>query len=57
MPFLGVLALGLGLEYRSRDMSLGLELHIRQGVPDEYRSISAVLSAGFFLDWTRENEP
>jgi hypothetical protein len=57
MPFLGVLALGLGLEYRTRDVSLGLELHVRQGVPDEYRSISAVLSAGFFLDWTRENEP
>jgi hypothetical protein len=57
MPFLGVLALGLGLEYRSRDVSLGLELHIRQGVPDGYRSTSAVLSAGFFLDWTRENEP
>jgi hypothetical protein len=57
MPFAGVLALGLGLEYRTGDVSLGLELHIRQGLPDDYRSISAVLSAGFFLDWTRENEP
>jgi hypothetical protein len=50
MPFGGVLALGLGLEYRAGDMLLGLELHVRQGLPAEYRSVGAFLSAGLFLD-------
>lgn len=57
MPFAGVLALGLGLEYRTGDVSLGLELHLRQGVPNDYRSVSLSLSAGFLLDWTMEDEP
>lgn len=50
MPFAGVLVMGVGLAYRSGDMLLGLELHVRQGVPAEYRSVSVSLSAGFFLD-------
>jgi hypothetical protein len=55
MPFGGVLALGMGLEYRVGDMLLGLELHARQGVPADYRSMAALLSVGCFLD--QEDEP
>lgn len=55
MPFEGVLALGMGLEYRAGDLLLGVELHIRQGVPASYRSVAALLSVGFFLE--REDEP
>lgn len=50
LPFEGVLALGMGLEYRVDNVLLGLDLHIRQGVPAEYRSVSAFLSVGFLLD-------
>lgn len=50
LAFGGVLALGLGLAYRTDDLMLGVELHIRQGVPDTYRSVGVFLSAGFFLD-------
>jgi hypothetical protein len=50
LPFEGVLALGMGLEYRVGNVVLGLDLHIRQGVPGEYRSVSGILSVGFFLD-------
>ncbi len=50
MPFVGVLAASMGLEYRVTNLSLGLELHVRQGVPAEYRSVSALLSAGWSLD-------
>lgn len=50
MPFGGVLALGMGLEYRAGDLLLGLELHVRQGVPNDYRSVGWFLSVGFFLD-------
>lgn len=50
MPLGGVLTLGLGLEYRTGDVLLGLELHMRQGVPADYRSVEAVLSVGVCLD-------
>ena len=50
LPFEGALALGMGLEYRAGDMLLGLDLHARQGVPADYRSVAALLSVGFFLD-------
>jgi hypothetical protein len=50
MPFSGVVAVGLGLEHRAGNVLLGLDLHVRQGVPAEYRSVSVVLSLGFFLD-------
>lgn len=50
MPFGGVLAVGLGLEYQMKNLSLGLELHVRQGMPTEYRSVSALLSAGWSFD-------
>lgn len=50
MPFGGVLTVGLGLEYRMKNLSLGLELHVRQGVPAGYRSVSALLSAGWSFD-------
>jgi hypothetical protein len=50
LPFEGVLVLGMGLEYHTDNVLLGLDLHIRQGVPAEYRSVGVVLSAGFFLD-------
>ena len=50
MPLGGVLALGMGLEYRAGALLLGLELHLRQGVPADYRSMEALLSVGFFLN-------
>ncbi len=50
LPRGGVLALGLGLEYRAGDLLLGLELHMRQGVPADYYSVAALLSVGLFLD-------
>jgi hypothetical protein len=50
MPLGGVLALGLGLEYRVGNVSMGLELHVRQGVPADYRSVAGLLSVGCFLD-------
>jgi hypothetical protein len=50
MPFASVLALGMGLEYRAGDLLLGLDLHIRQGLPADYRSVAALLSVGCFLD-------
>jgi hypothetical protein len=50
MPFRGVLAVGMGLEYRIGDVLLGLELHLRQGVPVEYRSTAVSLSVGIPLD-------
>jgi hypothetical protein len=50
MPFRGVLALGIGLEHRAGNLLLGLELHLRQGVPEDYRSMAALLSVGYVLD-------
>ncbi len=50
MPFRGVLALGMGLEYRAGNLLLGVELHVRQGVPADYRSVSWLVSVGFVLD-------
>ena len=50
LPYEGVLVLGMGLAYRTGDVLLGLELHVRQGVLTGYRSVSGILSAGFFLD-------
>lgn len=46
----GVLALGVGLQYRARDVLLGVEFRVWQGAPDEYRSIAAFLTVGRFLD-------
>jgi hypothetical protein len=56
MPFGGVLTVGLGLEYRVRNLSLGLELHVRQGVPAEYRSVSTLLSVGWVQRPRRMNQ-
>jgi hypothetical protein len=50
LPFEGVLSLGMGLEYRAGDVLLGIDLHVRQGVPADYHSVSGVLSFGIFLD-------
>jgi hypothetical protein len=50
MPFRGVLVGSLGLEYRMRNLSVSIELHVRQGVPAEYRSVSALLSVGWSVD-------
>jgi hypothetical protein len=50
MPFRGVLVLGMGLGYRIGDVLLSLELHLRQGVPAEYRSTAVSLSVGIPLD-------
>lgn len=45
----GVLALGMGVQYRARDVLLGVEFRVLQGGPDEYRSIEALLTVGRFL--------
>ena len=50
MPFEGVLALGTGLEYRTGDLFLGIDLHVRQGVLAGYRSVDALMSVGSYLD-------
>lgn len=54
MPLGGVLALGLGLEYRTGALVLGVELHLRQAVPAEYRSMSVLMSVGTFLNQGNE---
>ena len=46
-----VLTLGIGLQYRARRRSLlGFDLQIRQGGPDEYHSVVALLTMGRFLE-------
>lgn len=45
-----VLALGMGLQYRTRDVLLGLEFQARYGGPDDYLSIGALWTVGCFLD-------
>lgn len=45
-----VLALGMGLQYRVSKILLGLDFQVRQGGPDNYRSISAFWSVGCLLD-------
>jgi hypothetical protein len=50
LPFEGVLSLGMGLEYRAGNVLLGLDLHVRQGMSGDYRSVSGLVSVGFFLD-------
>lgn len=50
MPLGGVFVFGLGFEHRRGDMLLGFEFQMRQGVPAEYRSMGAFLSAGYSLD-------
>lgn len=50
MPFGGVLAVGMGLQYQAGPMLLGLDFQVRQGVPADYRSVTAVVSVGCFLN-------
>ncbi len=45
-----VLAVGMGLQYRAGDVLLGIEFQGRQGVPDDYFSITALWTVGRFLD-------
>lgn len=45
-----VLALGMGLQYRTGDVLLGLEFQARYGGPDDYLSIAALWTVGCFLD-------
>jgi hypothetical protein len=46
-----VLALGVGLQYRTRGkVLLGLDFLVRQGVPDDYHSVAALLTVGRYLD-------
>lgn len=49
MTYNGVLTLGLGLQYQARDVLLGIDFQMRQGVPGGYRSVDVFLSVGFFL--------
>jgi hypothetical protein len=46
----GVLALGTGLQYRTRDILLGFDVQVRLGGLDDYRSIAAFLTVGRVLD-------
>jgi hypothetical protein len=50
MSYGAVLTLGLGLQRQVRGVLLGLDFQIQQGVPMQYRSLTGVLSVGFFLD-------
>jgi hypothetical protein len=50
MNFGGVLALGAGLQYRTRDVLLGLDVQVRLGEPDAYRAIMVLVSVGRVLD-------
>lgn len=50
MAFGTVLTLGMGLQRQIGDVSLGVDFQIRRGVPAEYRSVEALLSAGIVLD-------
>ena len=45
-----VLVLGMGLQYRVRDLLLGLDFQFRQGWPDDYRSMGVFWTVGRFLD-------
>ena len=46
-----VLAMGVGLQYRTRSkVLLGLDFLVRQGGPDDYHSVEALLTLGHFLD-------
>ena len=45
-----VLGLGMGLQYRTRDVLLGLDVQVRSGELDEYRSVAALVTVGHMLD-------
>lgn len=45
-----VLALGVGLHYRTRDIVLGVDFQARGGGPDDYRSIDVFWTVGYLLD-------
>ncbi|HWN71875.1 MAG TPA: hypothetical protein VNM90_29755 [Haliangium sp.] len=50
MTYAAVLTLGLGLQYQARNVLLGVDFQVRQGVPMDYRSVDVLLSVGFVLD-------
>jgi hypothetical protein len=50
MNYGAVLGLGMGLQYRTRDVLLGLDFQVRFGELDEYRSITALVTVGRVLD-------
>lgn len=45
-----VLALGIGLHRRIGDVLLGLEVQVRRGGPDDYYSMTALWTVGYFLE-------
>jgi hypothetical protein len=45
-----VLALGIGLHRRIGDVLLGLDVQVRRGGPDDYHSMTALWTVGYFLD-------
>jgi hypothetical protein len=45
-----VLALGVGLHRRVGDVLLGVDVQVRRGGPDDYRSMTALWTVGYVLD-------
>lgn len=45
-----VLALGIGLHRRIGDVLLGLDVQVRRGGPDDYHSMTALWTVGYFLE-------
>ena len=50
MKYGAVLTLGIGLQYRVRDVSLGVEFQARQGSPNDYHAVEVFWTVGYFLD-------
>ena len=50
MKYGALLTLGIGLQYRVRDVLLGVEFQARQGSPNDYHAVEVIWTVGYFLD-------